>query len=421
MKKSLSNGLGLLAIVVFVFAPHTVVGQNTAATQFRARIDRMNQIYDSPQRFEQDEQLTRNVIGICNQVIDDPLFPALSGGERAEILHRGGYALVHYNDRWFLAKNQTLSGFGMRTYFTQLRVASIRVRQALELDTPGGRISEQRTRSLKLLFEISRKLVYQGIVFETEKPAVADLGLEMKQEGSKVLETALSFQPLTFKNPLRYLGDGLFLFFPEARHDIMYPLAGLLRYTKDIPAGISNEDAANIPGGVHYSVPEQVVPWANSLGESASKRERDFLQYLVHRGVLKYTAGVYTATGVTDFTLSMPSPQVWTHELAHIVRHRHPAYLNLARAEFAKLPPADQALFRKFMLGQNPDLPETEFFEEFYAYSHQLGDWRLAARRQSSSNLQIDNTRIWGSACVFYGEKCTLVYSVAKSKSASRA
>lgn len=395
----------LLFALIFLggaFVPSSVIAQSPAAV-LRTRVDRINTIYTAQPPFEQDEQLTRNLIGLCNQVIDDPLFPALSASERGEIYHRLGWAMKEYNDRWFLGKHKSLSPFGMQTYFTQLRVAAVRFNQALEVDTPGGRVSKQRLRSVNALFEVSQRMTYQGIVFETEKQ-VAELGLQMKREAVKYLDIALSYDPLSEQNPMQYLGNGFFLYYEEERERVLYPLAGLMRYTNDLPADTSNEDAVKIAAGVHYSIATEVVPWANSLGARATPREKSFLQEMVNVDVLRLSNGVYSPAKATSLVITLPDPDVWTHEIAHLVRHQHAAYLDLTRAAFASMTPQDQELFRKMMSLQNPKIPEPQLMEEFYAYSHQLSDWKVAARKalRRKSNHHSDNTRRWRAACVLF-------------------
>lgn len=333
-------------------------------------------------RFEDSSIKTDALLVLLDKIRLDGKFKKLETVQQAELLHRTAYV-------YEVSAMQTLNQMRqIKVSFEEL------VDQFKKLDTSANlaknslvlsqKIGINYQRQVKLISDDSYQLCFFAILLNAlswNEKVICNTYKEAGLAHMKwLVENTTAGSEQLILPGTRYISKGLFIFKTEDKEKALKGIIGVAKYTKDIPKTMSEKDAISIIGAVEYTT-EDIASWINN-SKSFTDAEIAFAKALRKLELIKFDGSNYYAGSVKTIMILRLESTEFSHEFAHTVQKHNEDLLGIARFIFAsRTTEEDQKLFKDLMHGQNPDMSETDMLEEFFAYTFQIDDWRILARK----------------------------------------
>lgn len=349
----------------------------TQRENIREKIAEAERLYASD--FEKSPEDSVRLYKTLESINNSPEFKTLDRRTQAELLHREGFTKLSVNKTWLKDGYRNFSpqdAEGLRSNYQEIAGLFDRAIQTETQD--GGELTPERERSIVGLIDTARAAAHDSIYLEVNRPDLKQFTERLKSEANDPVERAMELDPR-----MRYVGNGLYIFSEKNKEQATRPVIGIAKFTGDLPPDISDEQALRGIGGAHYDISKEVIPWANAVKSGLAKSttsEKTFIDSLVRQKILTVKGDGFAPGETESLIISPPDETKFSHEMAHEVERVNPEFLQKAKTEYQGLNSADRQLFDSFMKKQNPDLSEEHRMREFFAYTHQAGDWRNYAR-----------------------------------------
>lgn len=339
--------------------------------QYLQEINSFNKQYDAFEPSDYEEALKIYEAG--RKIEESKQFKNLDYEVKAEFFHRHAYSLYQYTRGVLENKRNDIGAKELEKIIKNISECKRKFEQAIVME------KEVKKRSVQALIELGRDLSYQGISLEAERPEFKKYADVIKKEAAESLGRSFKFN----SNP-RYISNGLFLFPKEEKNRVIRMVIGLAKRKGQIPLNITEDEAAERISSIHCDVAMEVVPWANSVasgGTRATDREKGFVDRLENHGVLVKKKDRYMAGEITSLMMTDPDPAVFLQVIAQKVARDNPDYLKDAKREYNQLSIEDRYLFDAYVEKEFPNASDRATIEFFFATKHQIGDWRIQAKK----------------------------------------